>query len=81
MVAAAGTAAYKYYAGGLLWTEDGPWASDTVTNYYNTARMRNGLGLAQPTGAWTNGFTYDGGHRKDNMGWSGAGKATTPDPR
>jgi hypothetical protein len=25
--------------------------------------MRVGLGLAQPTGAWTNGFTYDGGHR------------------
>jgi YD repeat-containing protein len=63
MVDAAGTTAYKYYAGGLLWTEDGPWASDTVTNYYNTARMRSGLGLAQPTGAWTNGFTYDGGHR------------------
>ena len=41
----------------------GLWASDTVTNYYNTARMRVGLGLQQPTGAWTNGFTYDGGHR------------------
>jgi hypothetical protein len=52
-----------YYAGGLLWTEDGPWASDTVTNYYSRARMRSGLGLAQPTGAWTKGFTYDGGHR------------------
>ena len=25
--------------------------------------MRVGLGLAQPTGAWTNGFTYDAGHR------------------
>jgi YD repeat-containing protein len=51
MVDAAGTTAYKYYAGGLLRTEDGPWASDTVTNYYNTARMRSGLGLQQPTGA------------------------------
>jgi len=63
VVCLTGQAAYKYCAGGLLWTEDGPWASDTVTNYYNTARMRVGLGLAQPTGAWTNGFTYDGGHR------------------
>ena len=34
-----------------------------MTNYYNGARMRSGLGLQQPTGAWTNGFTYDGGHR------------------
>jgi hypothetical protein len=32
MVDAAGTTAYGYYAGGLLWTEDGPWASDTVTH-------------------------------------------------
>jgi len=63
MVDAAGTTAYKYYAGGLLWTEGGLWASDTVTNYYNAARMRSGLGLQQPTGAWTNGFTYDAGHR------------------
>jgi RHS repeat-associated protein len=47
----------------LLWTEGGLWASDTVTNYYNTARMRSGLGLQQPTGARTNGFTYDSGHR------------------
>ena len=41
MVDAAGTTAYKYYAGyyagGLLWTEDGPWASDTVANLHNTA--------------------------------------------
>jgi len=73
MVGAAGTTKYAYYASGLLWTEDlpalelrqagGPWASDTVTNLYNTARMRIGLGLAQSTGAWTNGFTYDAAHR------------------
>jgi YD repeat-containing protein len=31
MVDAAGTTKYSYYTGGLLWTEDGPWASDTVT--------------------------------------------------
>jgi YD repeat-containing protein len=63
MVDTAGTTKYAYYVGGLLWTEDGPWASDTVTNYYNTARMRSGQGLAQPTSAWTNGFTYDAAHR------------------
>ena len=63
MVDAAGTTKYTYYAGGLPWTEGGLWASDTVTDYYYSARMRSGLGLAQPTSSWTNGFTYDGGHR------------------
>jgi len=32
-----------HYAGGLLWTEDGPWASDTVTNTYNAARASAGV--------------------------------------
>jgi YD repeat-containing protein len=57
------TNSYTYRPGGLLWTENGPWDYDTVTNTYNGARMRVGLGRQQPTGAWTNGFTYDGGHR------------------
>src|SRR5205823_649118 len=52
-----------YYAGGLLNTEDGPWASDTVTYTYNNARLRSGLVLQQPTSTWTNGFTYDAAHR------------------
>src|SRR6266498_2692134 len=63
MVDAAGTTKYAYYAGGLLWTEDGPWASDTVTNLYNGAGMKSGLVLQQPTGTWTNGFTYDAAKR------------------
>ncbi len=58
MVDAAGTSAYAYTSGGLLWTEDGPWTSDTVTNiYYN--RLRTNLTLVQPTGMWTNRFAYD----------------------
>src|SRR5439155_14460594 len=57
MVDAAGTTKFTYYAGGLLNTEDGPWASDTVTYTYNNARLRSGLSLQQPTGTWTNGFT------------------------
>ena len=43
-------------------TEDGPLASDTVTYTYNYARLRSGLSL-QPTGSWTNGFTYDAARR------------------
>src|SRR5438876_8440712 len=63
MVDAAGTTKYTYYAGGLLNTEDGPFASDTVSYTYNNARLRSGLTLQQPTGSWTNGFTYDAAHR------------------
>src|SRR5437016_14330162 len=63
MVDAAGTTKYTYYAGGLLNTEDGPFASDTVTYTYNNARLRSGLSLQQPTGSWTNGFAWDAAHR------------------
>jgi len=66
MVDAVGTTAYGYAAGGQLWTEDGPWSSDTVTNSYNN-RLRTALGLAQPTGAWTNGFGYDAMKRLTNV--------------
>jgi len=34
-----------------------PFASDTGPNIYSN-RLRVG-GVAQPTGAWTNGFAYD----------------------
>ena len=66
MVDAVGTTAYAYAAGGQLWTEDGPWSSDTVTNSYNN-RLRTALSLAQPTGAWTNGFGYDPAKRLTNV--------------
>jgi RHS repeat-associated protein len=58
MVDGVGTTVYTYLHGGQLLTEDGPFASDTVTNVYN-GRLRTGLGLQQPTGNWTNGFTYN----------------------
>src|SRR5580704_6201464 len=61
-----GTTAYTYTSGGFLYTEDGPFASDTVTNYYNN-RLRVGLGLQQPTGSWTNGFAYDAAKRLTNV--------------
>ena len=67
MVDAVGTTAYTYTSGGELYTEDGPFASDTVTNYYWN-RQRLGLGLQQPTGAWTNGFAYDAAKRLKAVG-------------
>src|SRR5206468_1184925 len=61
-----GTTIYTYSAAGQLLTEDGPWASDTVTNTYSS-RLRVALGLQQPTGAWTNGFIYDPASRLTNV--------------
>src|SRR6266487_6464361 len=66
MVDTVGTTTYAYAAGGQLWTEDGPWSSDTVTNSYSN-RLRTGLSLAQPTGSWTNGFGYDPAKRLTNV--------------
>ena len=66
MVDGSGTNKYTYASGGQLWTEDGPFASDTVTNSYSN-RLRTALSLAQPTGAWTNGFGYDPAKRLTNV--------------
>jgi RHS repeat-associated protein len=62
MVDASGTTTFAYTAGDQLLTEDGPWATDTVTNTY-VNRLRVGMALGQPTGSWTNGFFYDAGAR------------------
>src|SRR3989442_13986044 len=53
-------------ASGQLLTEDGPFASDTVTNTYAN-RLRTALALQQPTGAWTNGFKDDAAARLTNL--------------
>lgn len=66
MVDAVGTTKYAYTAGGQLWTEDGPFSSDTVTNIYSS-RLRTNLSLAQPTGQWTNRFGYDAAKRLTNV--------------
>ena len=66
MVDAAGTNSYAYNTGGQLWTEDGPFDSDTVTNSYVNG-LRTALALQQPTGVWTNGFGYDLAGRLTNV--------------
>ncbi len=58
MVDGVGTTRYTYDAAGQLLTEDGPFASDTVTNIYWN-RLRAKMNLQQPTGVWTNAFSYD----------------------
>jgi RHS repeat-associated protein len=66
MIDAVGTTKYTYTAAGRLFTEDGPFTSDTVTNFYWNG-LRTNLHLAQPTGKWTNGFAYDAAKRLTNV--------------
>ena len=60
LVDAVGTNVYTYDAASQLLSEDGPWASDTITYTYAN-RLRTSLTLQQPTGSWTNGYLYDVG--------------------
>ncbi len=63
MVDGVGTTAYSYTLGGFLQTEDGPWASDTVTYTYQN-RLRSGLNLQAPNASdWVQSYGYDGGRR------------------
>jgi len=66
MVDASGTTKYTYTAGNELYTEDGPFTSDTVTNIY-VNRLRTVLALQQPTGYWTNQFSWDATRRLTNV--------------
>jgi YD repeat-containing protein len=61
-----GTTVYAYTIGGQLRSEGGLFADDTATNGY-VQRLRTTLGLAQPTGEWTNGFIYDAAGRLTNV--------------
>jgi YD repeat-containing protein len=67
MIDAVGTTKRSYTAVGQLLSEDGPWASDTVTYSY-TNRLRSSLSLQQPSAsAWTNGYAYDAMKRLTNI--------------
>src|SRR5438132_13739151 len=66
MVDEMGTTKFTYDPAGQLLTEDGPFASDTVTNVYLN-RLRTNLVLVQPTGTWTNAFRYDAARRLTNV--------------
>ncbi len=67
MIDAVGTTRYSY-TNGLLSTEDGPWANDTVTWEYNHARMRSALRLQQTaTHWWTNSYVWDAAHRLSSV--------------
>jgi RHS repeat-associated protein len=62
MVDSAGTTAYGY-ANGLLASENGPWANDTVSYAFNNGQ-RESLTLLQPNASsWIESYGYDAGRR------------------
>lgn len=63
VVAGTFTNAFTYHLGGAVATEDGPWPNDTLTYYTNTAGLRSGVGIQQPVGSFTNGYSYDSAGR------------------
>ena len=68
-VDAAGTTRYTFTDDGQLFTEDGPFTSDTLTNLYHSSvpGLRIGFSLQQSSGTWTNGFGYDAARRLTNV--------------
>jgi RHS repeat-associated protein len=62
MVDAVGTTKYTYTAGNQLLTEDGPFASDILTNTY-THRLRTRLDLQRGDPEWTPETLYYYGYR------------------
>jgi YD repeat-containing protein len=68
MVDAAGTTSYGYDSLNRLLSEDGPWASDTVSYCYSNARLRSALTLVEPNAsAWTQSYGYDGAKRLSSL--------------
>jgi RHS repeat-associated protein len=59
VVDSTGTTKFKYTDAGQLLSEDGPWASDTVSYTYS-ARRRASLSVLQPNASpWTQTYGYD----------------------
>lgn len=68
MVDAVGTNTITYASNGQLATEGGYWGSgtnitDTITNSYNSAGLRNALDIKQPTSYWHQDYSYDAASR------------------
>lgn len=63
MVDAVGATAYTYDPSGLLLTEDGPWADDTVSYTYQN-NLRKAMSIGAPNAsAWNQTYGYDSAER------------------
>jgi RHS repeat-associated protein len=68
LIDAVGTNIFGYSRLGKLAIEDGPWASDTVSNYFGAADQLQSISIAQPSlSAWTQSFLYDTAGRMTNV--------------
>ena len=69
-----GNTSYLYHTNGLLQSEDGPWANDTVSYGYTINRLRQSLSLKNSSGTllWSQTNSYDAANRLTNL-VSGAG--------
>jgi RHS repeat-associated protein len=68
MLDAVGATRYTYSASGAVASEDGPWASDTVSYTYDNGRRRSSLSLQQPmAAAWAQSYAYDAIRRLTNV--------------
>ena len=76
---AAGTNKFTYTAGGLWWTEDGPWASDTVSYTYDSRPWFKRTSIVSPA---RNLVVGDGMPKSDGF-WSSSLWWPTPcmDPK
>ncbi len=67
MVDAVGATIYGYTSAGLLQSEDGPWANDTVNYLYNN-RLRTSLPLQAPNAtSWSQSYGYDAARRLQTL--------------
>ncbi len=62
MVDASGTTAFTWTAMGHLASESSPWGSGTMTYGYNQGHRTN-LSLSQPSGSWSQSYSYDSSWR------------------
>jgi RHS repeat-associated protein len=74
MIDAVGSSSFAYTSFGALWTEDGPFSSDTLTNHYTANHLRGAFSVLTTAGTnWQNAFTYDAANRLlTNISWAGS---------
>lgn len=72
---------HRYTAFGALLSEDGPWASDTVSYTYDNGRRRNGLNVQQPNASgWIQSYTHDAMGRFARSTWQRRFQSPHPHP-
>lgn len=66
MVDGVGTTVFTWDTVGEMTSETGPWANDIVSYTYAN-RLRTGLSLSQPSGSWSQSYSFDVTRRMTNV--------------